>query len=88
MGSISWGKELAPSGRVHDLFSPVLRSVRDRDPVCSHSDQDDPPPHRAGSQGPPAIMVEWKLGAQKVTVAFIAISRLTQDPGFPKGLQE
>lgn len=39
MGSISWGKELVPSGRIHELFSSVLRSVRDRDPVCSHSDQ-------------------------------------------------
>lgn len=35
VGSISWGEELVPSGRVHDPFSSALRSVRDRDSVCS-----------------------------------------------------
>lgn len=30
MGSISWGKELAPSGRVHECFSSTLRSVKDK----------------------------------------------------------
>ena len=35
MGSISWGEELVPSGRVHELFSSALRSARDRDSVCS-----------------------------------------------------
>lgn len=88
MGSISWGKELVPSGRVHELFSSVLRSVRDRDPVCSHSDQYSSPRQGYSARVSRLTCHQHCMEAGSTEVTMASISRLTRGPGFPKGLQE